>query len=342
MKKYSWVLILVLFANQQNMVAQTVSKVGTTAASFLKIGVGARSLGMGGSAVTTTEDASSMYWNPAGLGRLTQNQFIFDHFDYIAGLRYDFAGISIAVPNLATFGLSLTYLGGENIERTTLSMQEGTGEMVSYGSVCAGLSFGIALTDRFSFGATGKYIRESLWHCHASAIAADMGIIFHTQFKNLILGMSISNFGTTLKMDGRDLLVQHDIDQESEGNNSNINADLSTDEFTLPTLFRVGMSMNILRDLAGLSRQNLILSIDAIHPNDNKEYLQVGCEYLPIKHIALRAGYRELFLKDSEGNLTMGAGLSYPFGSMKLNLDYAYCDFGRLDNVNKFTFMLSF
>ncbi len=49
---------------------QTLSKSGTTAAQFLKIGVGARAIGMGGAFAATADDITAMYWNPAGLARV--------------------------------------------------------------------------------------------------------------------------------------------------------------------------------------------------------------------------------------------------------------------------------
>ena len=47
----------------------TITKVGTTAAQFIKLGVGARAIGMGGTFVAEASDLSALYWNPAGLGR---------------------------------------------------------------------------------------------------------------------------------------------------------------------------------------------------------------------------------------------------------------------------------
>jgi hypothetical protein len=56
----------------------------------------------------------------------------------------------------------------------------------------------------------------------------------------------------------------------------------------------------------------------------------------------VRAGYRQLFLKDAEGGLTYGFGLHFNVRAFELNLDYAAVDFGRLDYVNKFSLIFSF
>ena len=325
-----------------NALAQKVSRVGTTAAPFLKIGVGARALAMGEAGVTQATDVTSLFWNPAGLGKMTKNQFIFNHYDYIAELSFDFAGMAVLLPTVGTFGLYFTHLGAPDVERTTLLEQDGTGEMVSSGFYAVGASFGRALTDRFSIGGSIKYIRERLWHSAATGMAMDIGIMYTTFFKNINIGMSISNFGTGMRMDGRDLLVQHDIDPTVAGNNASINATLNTDEFPLPILFRVGISNNLAREVFGLDQHDLIVAVDAVHPNDNKEYMNVGAEYSFHHLFALRTGYRQLFLEKTEGGFTFGFGMHVNVSQFDVSLDYAAIDYGRFDYVNKFSIMLSF
>lgn len=321
--------------------AQSVSRVGTSAANFLKIGVGAKALGMGEAFSTQASDVTSIYWNPSGLSYVENIEVLFTHYDYIADIYYDYGAVAIPFGSAGVVGLHFAYLGMPDIERTTILEPAGTGEMVSASSFSAGLSYARLLTDRFSIGATLKMIRESLWHTHATGYAIDVGLIYRALFKNLKVGMSISNFGTGMQLDGRDLLVQHDIDEISEGNNSNINANLKTDHFSLPILFRVGISANLTRDFLGLENNDLILAVDAIHPNDNFEYLNVGTEYTYRNLLSLRAGYRQLFLNQAEGGLTLGFGLQLTLFNSQFYLDYAAVDFGRLDRLNKFSLIFS-
>ncbi len=321
---------------------QTVSKVGTTAAPFLKIPVGARALGMGEAVVTQTYDVTAMYWNPAGLGDVSQIQVVLNHYEYFANLHFDYVGVAFPAGQAGTLGMNFTYFGGDDIERTTEEFQDGSGELISYGFYAIGMSFGSKLTNRFSIGGNLKYIKENLWHESASGAALDVGILYRTQFKNTVIGMSISNFGTSMKQDGWDLLVQHDIDDGVDGNNENINASLGTDEFKLPIFFRVGISNNITRDLLGIEDHDLILAVDAVHPNDNLEYLNVGAEYNMMNMIKLRMGHRQLLLDNAEGGLSFGGGIHYDFPGFSMDLDYAALDFGRLDFTNKFTLLLTF
>lgn len=335
-------IILALLALQAGILnAQTVSRVGTTAAGFLKIGVGARALGMGEASATQAEDVTSLYWNPAGLAQIDNTQILFNHYDYIADIYYDYGGVAMSFGSFGTVGLHFGFLGMPDIERTTINEPEGTGEMVSASSFTAGLSYARKLTDRFHMGGTVKMIHESLWHTSATGFAVDLGLTYRTIFKNMKIGMSISNFGTSMQLKGRDLLVQHDIDPISAGNNSNINADLKTDKFSLPILFRVGLSSNITQDVFGIENNDLVFAVDAVHPNDNYEYMNAGVEYTYRKLLSLRGGYRQLFLEDSEGGLTLGFGLNLKLFSYSFIMDYAAVDYGRLDQLNKFSLILS-
>jgi len=335
------VLIVLVTMGPLDMAAQSISRAGTTAAPFLKIGVGARALGMGEACATQAEDVTGLFWNPAGLAWTDKMQVILNHYDYLADIYYEFGGLSIPFQGIGTFGFFFSYLGMPDIERTTIQFPDGNGEQVSASSYAVGLSFARALNDRFSIGGNVKFIREQIWHSHANGVAFDLGLIYHTFFKEVKIGMSISNFGTDMKMSGRDMLIQHDIDDSFAGNNQNVNAYLDTDEFPLPVLFRVGLSANIAQDIIGLENYDWIIAVDAVHPNDNREHLNIGTEILIYDLFALRAGFRNMLLDEREGGLTFGAGLRVKLMQYIVRLDYAFVDYGRLDHTNKFSLILS-
>lgn len=321
--------------------AQSISGVGTTAASFLKIGVGARALGMGEAYTTQAEDVTGLYWNAAGLARIDRIQILLNHFDYIHDLYYEYGGIAIPVLNVGTFGLFFQYLGMPDIERTTVEFPEGNGQKVSANSLAAGVSYARALTDRFAIGGCVKYVREKIWNCQATSVAFDIGLLYRTFFKNIRIGMAIANFGSDMQMTGRDLLVQHDISELYAGNSETNNAHMDTDAFPLPILFRVGMSFNIAEELMGFEEHDWIVAVDAIHPNDDQESLNVGSELRVWDMAAFRAGYRHLFLEDSEGGFTFGLGLHFNVMHTQIDLDYASVDYGRLDQHSKFSLIFT-
>jgi hypothetical protein len=334
-------LFIMLFLNQVAN-AQVIGRVGSTAAPFLKIGVGARALGMGEAYTTQAEDISGIYWNPAGLANISQMQVILNHYDYLADLYYDFGAFAIPVPGFGTIGAFIGYLGMPDIERTTIQFPNGTGEKVSANSFVTGLSYARSLTDRFCIGGSGKYVRETIWHSTATGFAFDVGVFYRSFFRNIKIGMSITNFGTEMQMNGRDMLIQHDINDNFEGNNENIGGHLDTEKYPLPILFRVGISANLAEDFFKFEDYDWIIAMDAVHPNDNKEYVSTGTEVTIYDKLSLRAGYRQLFLEDSEGGLTLGFGIQVNAMGSELRIDYANVDYGRLDKHNKFSLILAF
>ena len=337
MKKIICIILACLMATA--LYSQNVTKVGTTAAGFLNIDVGARAIGMGGAYVSVSDDAMSMYWNAAGIARINGAQAVFTHNRWLADIAYNYAGFAMNLGNLGSLGVNAQFMTMDKMERTTIMEPDGTGELFGAGSYAFGLAYGRNLTDRFSIGFNFKYLREEIYHSSASGMAFDIGTLFDTQYNGLKIGMSITNYGTKMSMSGRDMLIQTDIDPSISGNNHNINANLATDQFDLPLMFRVGVSMDVLK---GIGNSNLIVAVDALHPNDDVESVNVGAEYMYAKMFALRGGYKTLFARDSEQGLCFGAGFYWNVSGMKLMIDYAYQDFGVLNEIQMFGVALGF
>lgn len=316
-----------------------VTNVGTTAATFLEIGVGARAIGMGGAFVSTANDVSAIYWNPGGLGILDRPELLFVHTSWIADISYDFAAAVIPLGKHGTLGASITSLSMDEMKVRTVLLPEGTGEFFDAGDLAIGLSYGLKLTDRFSIGLNAKYITQKIWKEKAQGFAIDIGTLFTTTFNGLRIGATMMNFGSDMKMDGDDLLVYHDIDDTQLGNNDRIFAKLETGTWPLPLTFQAGIAM----ELYDTKPHRFTLAGEAIHPNDNTESLLLGMEYGMKELFFLRAGYRNLFQEDTEEGLTLGTGLSSQlFGNFKVTIDYAYADFGRLENAHRFALAMRF
>ncbi len=319
--------------------AADVSKVGVSAAPFLTIGVGARATGMGGAFVATADDASALYWNPAGIARSKDFQAILMHTKWLADLRFNFAGFSMPLGTFGTIGASLTALDYGDMPVRTTDQPEGTGEIFSSNDMAFALSFARSLTDRFSIGFNAKYITQRIWHESADGFAIDFGTLFITGLHGLRIGAALSNFGTDMRMEGKDLLVFHDVDPNIAGNNDRIPANLQTGEWPLPLLFQFGIAMEPFKT----PLHRLTIAADAIHPSDNTESLNVGMEYGFREMLFVRAGFRDLFLRDREQGLSLGAGFATRnIGNLLIQLDYAYADFGRLENAQRFSFSLAF
>lgn len=340
---FKWLSCFLLIITLSNPVfsqfAVDVSKVGTSSAPFLEIGVGSRAIGMGGAFVAVADDVTALYWNVAGISRLQQNGLVLIHTTWIADINYNFVGGVFLIDHVGTIGFSITSLGTDEMKVRTVDEPEGTGEKFSVSDLAFGVAFARNLTDRFSIGFNAKYIRQNIWNMSATGFAIDIGTLFITQFSGMKIGMSISNFGGKMQMLGKGTFVNYDLAPTQEGSNDRIPANLKTDKFPLPLIFRVGLALDVLK--SGLN--HLTMAVDAAHPNDNTEYVNLGLEYAINNRFFLRAGYKNLFMLDNEEGLTLGAGLKQSISrSVKLVIDYSYQDFGRLINAQRFSLSLEF
>jgi hypothetical protein len=306
------------------------SKVGTTGVPFLGIHAGPRAYAMGGAFTAMSDDATSLYYNPGGLARISQSQFLASTMNWLVGSRFNWIGCALHIGGSNAVGISLTQLNYGEDDVTTVLQPEGTGEKWSASDFALALSYGRDLTDRFSIGGTVKYIQQKIWHESATAFALDVGLLFITQFHDMRLGMSISNFGTDMRMDGRDLIRRIDLDPQNLGNNDAIVAKLKTDSWPLPLLFRVGLA----GDFVKTNPLRLSVAVDALRPSDNTETVHVGGEIAMYERIFFRAGYKSLFRDNSEEGLTLGCGIRMPVqGTLSWKLDYAYANFGILQDI---------
>ena len=316
-----------------------VTNTGTNAAQFLEIGVGARAMALGGSYVAIANDPTALYYNPAGIVWNTGIQVELMHNEWLVDTNYEFLGLTVPLPFWnSSIGASLIMLDyGEQPVRTE-TRPEGTGEKYGAKDYAVAFSFASALTNSFSFGLTGKYINQKIWHVSGGTAALDVGIFYSTPLDGLRLGMSINNFGGELRMEGRDLITTVDPDPDHQ-NIDRVPADFKTTSNPLPQIFRAGISFG--RNWGALG--SILLTTDVIHPSNSTESINLGIEYGYANMFFLRAGYENLLEEDSINGLTLGGGIDYyQKGKMGFRVDYAFSDWGVLESAHRFSIGLIF
>jgi hypothetical protein len=329
------IITIILIVGLVGSASAEFSKVGSTGAQFLKIGVGSRYQAMGEASVATVNDVYAMFWNPAGLAEIEHGEIGFTNVNWVLDINLNYVGFAKNFDGIGTFGASATVLSMEKQEITTFEQQEGTGNYYTASSYAVGVSYARQLTTKFAFGATVKYVGEKIHLENAEGFGFDFGTMLYTGFRSLRLGMSISNMGPELKFEGPDLNVSYDP-QEGQGNNSAVGASLRTSGYDMPMTFRVGMAY----DMPIGPKGNLLLSAELKHPSDNAEQGSMGAEFGFADQFFLRSGYK---LNYEEESFSLGGGLKANVTeNTRLLIDYSWQDFGRLEATQRFSVGFTF
>jgi hypothetical protein len=178
---------------------------------FLQIGVGARSLGMGGAVVSSSNDVFSGYWNPASLTGIQNNaQVALMHASYFAGIaNYDYGAWAAKVNDESAIGISLIRFGVDGIANTFDLIRNGE---IDYSRVTSFNTSDFAaiisyakqqrITGRkdldFAWGANMKIIRRKIGpFAKATGFGFDAGFSLKNEKRNWSTGLVIRDVTTT-------------------------------------------------------------------------------------------------------------------------------------------------
>jgi len=335
------------------------SKVGTSAANFLKLPIGARSLALAGTGLATNADATALYWNPAGIGKIDRMTLALNRADLYAGISHSFTGIVIPLGLNTRLGVHYISLDSGEMEVTTVEEPEGEGEYFSVNNLSIGVTVSQILTDRFALGITVKWIQEKIQRAVANGIALDVGSTFNTGLLGTRLGMAILNMGPKMRLGGPDFAFNRQVDDDPSEDYTglNPNAELATLSYDLPLMFRMGLAIDLVGGISTFmanEMNRLTAHVDIEDPNDQIARLAFSAEYAWNETIYLRAGYR-LRGKVSEQlgtrlagkprelmQIGYGAGVKTTFAGYALQFDFGMADYGDLGSVTQFFFSLGF
>ncbi len=304
-------------------------RTGTAAATELLIPIGARDLALGGSTIANSTGVEAIYWNPAGLGRVGHSaEAMFSTMSYIADIQVNYGAVAAKFGEFGVMGLSIKSLDFGDIPLTTVEDPEGTGgRLYSPTYVTLGLTYGRALTDAISAGATAKLVTETIDRVSASAFAFDVGLQYDglVGVNGLQLGITVKNIGPQVKYDGGGLYRSA---ISTEGDRPEQRYKVEAAAFELPSLIEIGVAY------AGKVQDNMMYSVNGVFMNNNlyEDEYRVGGEYgikLDPVQLFARAGYAFVpqikETKDQIFRATLGFGLMYDIGGgTMLSLDFAY------------------
>ena len=316
------IIILFLFkeANAQLFPTLGGQRAGISTAQFLKIGVGARSAAMADAFIAVANDASALYWNPAGLVHSNQNEIIFSHNEWVADIKHEFIGGVYHFSSNDALGIAFTSLHMDDMKVTTEVLPFGNGQYFSFGDIALAITYSRKMTEQFSFGGSVRYIEETLDKLKMRGFMIDLGTLYYTGLGSTRFAVAITNFGNELSPDGKVVLF---------GNREKS----SWQSFSPPTMFRIGFAFEPLQN----EEHRITSSIQLNHPNDNSENVALGAEYAWHEMLFLRAGYK---INVDEQDFSFGAGMKVNASIANIIFNYAYSGFERLGSTHRLSLQI--
>lgn len=167
MKRFSLIITALFLGAPLIAVFPTASsaQVGITAVPFMQIEPDSRTPGMGNAGVAIADNASAIFWNPAGMAfQGEQSQISLTYADWLPNfdtdLFYNYLVGKTYIEGIGNIGGHITYLNlGEQVQTDETGRR--IREFSSY-ELATGLSYGVKLTDNFALGAGFRFIYSRL------------------------------------------------------------------------------------------------------------------------------------------------------------------------------------
>jgi len=354
------------------------SFVGARAAEFLTIPVGARGIGMGGAYTAITDDISSIWWNPAGLGFLKQKEVMLTVVDYTLDVTYSYAGAAVPLGDGdIVIGGFFGYLDVPDMEITTVSQPEGTGSTFNAYDLQMGGSLAYNFSDRFMGGINVKYVHQDVFgNTSGNAFAIDAGAIYHTELadREIKFAFAIQNLGTNITMRGSDLIESvgpedksgslpggysdYSSDQSAFARRSNREVMWLTNTYRLPTVVKLSLAYTLFAS----EKVNWVTAAEIWRPSYLPISYTAGTEltfaFDSFTTAALRSGWMIQTDELNDGvdksgyayegdnpawrGFSLGGGIQRTWLGRTVSFNYAYRNKGRLSADNFFTVQFGF
>jgi len=329
-------------------------KSGLTGAAFLKIGVGARAVGLGSAYTTVTGDATQMFWNPAGIATGSGMQATLNYNQWIADLSHAAVGVTGNFGGLGTIGVGVVSLGLSGIESDRDQvpgfiedfepLDTNAGDY-DYQDLALNVTWARNVTDKLALGASGKLISQSIDDESATAFAMDVGAIYRIGFRGARIGARLNNLGSDIDF----------FDRQSA---------------PLPLIFSIGSAVDLIEE--DEQGNKLTLMADATKPQDSDQLVFTAGELQILHRLKIRGGYKfnysgitddktdettgyrgeglsadnptstDFTADRTEEGYTAGLGVDVAVSGYQVVVDYAYTEFGILDSVHRVSLNLSF
>ncbi len=275
---------------------------GTSGFVFLRLGNGARASGMGEAFTAVSDDATAIYYNPAGMANVEGVELNVTHSEWMMDIRFEQVSVVNELLGGAA-GISFTGLYYGEIDRYGENPSLTPDGTFSPYDLALSAGYAYDILPNIAVGAAVKVIYEKIDFESATGYAVDMGISHKSMIEGLTLAASMLNLGPQAKF--------------------------VEEKFYPPLQLRTGASYRY--DENRWLEGSLIFAGDVIFPNDSDAKIHFGTEYSYRDLFSARFGYKGNYYVQG---WTMGFGVLY----RKLKFDYAYMPMQyELGNSHRFS-----
>jgi hypothetical protein len=285
---------------------------GEAGYQFLRTYAGARPSAMAGAFISLPGDIHSIYFNPAGLAELPGRTASATYLNHILDFQSGLVAFAQPLKSLGNMAVCLNYMNYGELEETDAQGQKlGT---FSAGSFYLAGGLGRKLNDNLMIGGSLKFIYSSIDTYTSTAMALDLGAIYHVPFiEDFNVGLGIFNLGAVLSA----FIKEKD---------------------PLPLNFVLGFS----KKLAHLPLEYSVVVNKYI---DDDFQVNVGGEFTLSKGLFLRIGYNSLGRNQKiggQGDQFAGISGGWGFEWRQYQLDYSLSSYGAIGYLNRLSFSCVF
>ncbi len=351
MHKSIWIWLLA-FLSTTYLQAQKYSN------EFLSIGLGARAQGMGGAMVAHTNDATSSFWNPAGLSGIdTDLQIGAMHAEWFGGIgKYDYVGFGMPLKDQPRYlGFSFIRFGVDGIPNT-LSLYEDDGS-VNYNNVtefsAADYAFLFNYAQKFdslglSIGVTPKVVYRKVGPFASSwGFGVDIGAQYEINDRFQV-GVLLKDITTTFNA----WRFNFSEDERQVLNLTGNEVPIRSFEITRPQIILGGayhQNFTIKKEAEGKKAQNIgvLAELDLIATTDGQRNTLISADPISIDPaLGIELDYNQIvFLRsginniqqftniDNENQWSIQPNFGVGFRIYKFRIDYALTNLGGNSGV---------
>ncbi len=273
-------------------------------AIYLNQAVGARPAAMGEAFIAVAEDSNTVFWNPAGIVRVKNIEFLAVHTEFIQNFSDEYFALTWPLSNQDAIGINGFFSYTTQLDKASWFF-DGPDTFSAY-DVYFSLAWSHDVNPHIATGLSLKGIYQLIDTYSAWNAAVDISFLISKVLPGINFGFALKNLGFPIKF--------------------------IENPHTLPIIMEIGASRRFLKD-------DLLVTFDISKPLQEEIRFKLGGEYMVAENIYLRAGYAYLQHGNELGflsGLTCGLGVNF----LEYRLDYAFAPYAELGNIHRFSIIL--